>query len=153
MSWEKPSPAQVWRAIETYLAVAYGRAAPPAAVRTRLDALRSADEATFYDNASLERDAKEQPAAKYALRLGNPVYPHMKLVIEPSPDGRSHLFRADTHDQHVRPAPESKEHAMFCQLMDANQKFAQAIDDGWAKAGVPTFKEYLRRDLERRGAG
>ena len=85
MSWEKPTPAEVWRAIETYLAAAYGRAAPPAAVRTRLELLRASEDTTFYDNESLERDANEQPAKKYALRLGNPVYPHMKLVIEPSP--------------------------------------------------------------------
>jgi hypothetical protein len=74
----------------------------------------------------------------------------MKMAIEPAPDGRTFLFRADTHDQHVRPAPESKEYAMFCELMKMNQQMASAIETAWSAAGVPTFKDYLRHDLESR---
>ena len=152
MPWEKPTPADVFKAIEVYLPAAYGGGAPPAAVRARLDGLRSASEAEFFANPAFERDKNEAEPKRYALRLGNRVYPHMKLIIEPSPDGQSHLFRADTHDQHVRPPPESKEYAMFCQLAEMNQKIAETIDAAWASAGVPTFKEFLRRDLRRRAA-
>ena len=39
---------------------------------------------------------------------------------------------------------------MFCQLMEANRKSADAIEHAWTDAGLPTFKEYLRQDLARR---
>jgi hypothetical protein len=41
---------------------------------------------------------------------------------------------------------------MFCQLAEMNQKIAGAIDTAWERQGVPTFKEYLKRDLQRRAA-
>ena len=77
----------------------------------------------------------------------------MKLVIEPTPDARGHMFRADTHDKHIRPSPQSKEYQMFCQLMENNQRLSEAIESGWEKAGLPTFKQYLRNDLARRASG
>lgn len=149
MPAENPSPAQVWRAIEVYLQAAYPGPAP-SAVRTRLEALRNTSDTDFFNSDIFERDKNDPNSSKRSLRLGNRVYPHMKMVIEPSPDGRSQLFRADTHDRHVRPAPESKEYAMFCQLMEMNQQLASAIETAWSIAGVPTFKDYLRRDLAAR---
>ena len=38
----------------------------------------------------------------------------------------------------------------FTQLMENNQKVAQAIEQGWADQHLPTFKTYLREDLARR---
>jgi len=85
-----------------------------------------------------------------AVRLGNYVYPHMKLVIEPRPDGRGYLFRADTHDRHVRVPPSSPEYAVFQELMEKNQKLAEGIEHAWATEGLPTFRTFLREDLARR---
>jgi len=149
MPWQKPAPSDVWRAVDVYLQHAYAGAQPPAAVRARLDKLRAAGDEHFFDSDLLERDVKESPT-KLSLRLGNRAYPHMKLVIESSPDGAAHFFRADTHDRHCCPAPDSKEYAMFCELMEANRKAADEIEHAWADAGLPTFKEFLRQDLERR---
>jgi hypothetical protein len=74
----------------------------------------------------------------------------MKMVIERSPDGRSHLFRADTHDRHIRPKPDSREYAAFTELMKMNQTLAEQIEGDWAERGLNTFKSYLRRDLASR---
>ena len=153
MEWQKPSPEEVWRAVDVYIHCAYGDGSPSTMVKSRVDALRASDEKSFYDSKSLERDASESPPQKYALRLGNRFYPHMKLVIEPTPDAAGHMYRADTHDKHIRPAPDSKEYAMFCELMENNQKLAEAIESAWEKEGLPTFKQYLRADLARRAAG
>jgi hypothetical protein len=71
-------------------------------------------------------------------------------VIERSPDGRAHLFRADTHDRHIRPKPESREYAAFTELMKQNQSLAEQIEAAWAERGLNTFKSYLRRDLASR---
>jgi hypothetical protein len=152
MAWSKPTVPQVWSAVEAYLASAYGGAAPPSAVRDRLASLRAAADADIYDSPVFERD-EARPPTRYSLRLGNKVYPHMKLVIERAPDGRGHLFRADTHDKHIRPTPSSREGRAFAELMAMNQKFAEAIEAEWANRGLATFKQFLREDLARRGAG
>ena len=147
-----PSIDQVLSAIDTYLAAAYPNGAAPAAVQARVSKLRAIVQVNeFYTSDALERDPPNAPR-KWRLRLGNPVYPHMKLVIEPHPDGQGYLFRADTHDQHVCPKPDSREYAMFCQLMEQNRTIASAIEHAWTDRGVPTFKSYLQEDLARRTA-
>lgn len=150
MDWQKPTPAEVNRAIDVYLLNAYD-GEPPAAVRARRDALRAVSAGEFYTCAVVERDAGPEPR-RYRIRLGNQFYPHMKLVIERSPDGRRGLFRADTHDQHCCPDPSSREYAPFCQLMEMNQKVSQKIESAWERENVPTFKTFLKEDLARRKA-
>jgi hypothetical protein len=152
MAWSKPSVPQVWSAVEIYLRLAYGGAAPPSAVRDRLASLRATGDADFYDSPVFERD-DARPPTRYALRLGNKIYPHMKLVIERAPDGRTHLFRADTHDKHIRPNVNSREGRAFAELTKANQQFSESIEAEWSQRGIATFKQFLRDDLARRGVG
>ena len=151
MAWSKPSVSQVWSAVEVYLQLAYGGAAPPSAVRDRLASLRATGDADFYDSPVFERD-EARPTTRYSLRLGNKLYPHMKLVIERAPNGRGHLFRADTHDKHIRPAPNSREARVFAELMKMNQHFSESIEAEWANRRLATFKQFLRDDLARRTA-
>jgi hypothetical protein len=152
MAWTRPTAAEFWRAVEVYLATAYAAKPPPAAVVQRLDLVRAAaNEDEFYAGKSFERDASTPPA-KYSIRLGNPSYPHMKMIIEPAPDGVGHLFRVDTHDAHCLPPPTSKEYAMVCALIEANGKMAAAIENAWRAADVPTFRGFLQADLARRAA-
>ena len=74
----------------------------------------------------------------------------MKLSIDMRPDQGGFLFRADTHDRHICPSPASKDYATFRELMEKNQKLAQNIEAAWGEGGLPTFKSYLKQDLERR---
>jgi len=141
---------QVWKAIETYLAIAYP-GPPPSAVRSRLETLHSLSDEDFFESPIFEKDSPTHPT-RYSLRLGNRLYPHMKLLVERSPDKQGFLFKADTHDKHICPLPTSREFASFKQLMETNEKLAQAIEAKWAKESVPTFKTYLREDLARRQA-
>ncbi len=150
MSWELPTPTHLWLAIELYLSLAYD-AAPPLAVRGRLETLRPAAPGEIFQLPIFERTPPEGPT-KYSLRLGNRFYPHMKLVIERSPDGMHALFRADTHDRHVQPAAGSAEAAAFADLARKNQELAQKIETAWDQNHLPTFKQYLREDLARRKA-
>jgi hypothetical protein len=161
MGWHKPEPALVWRAVNTYLSIAYDGpsgaagvpAGTPSAVKSRLESLRLAPSSDFYASPVFERDNAASPTpTKFSLRLGNRHYPHMKLVIDRSPDGHGHLLRADTHDAHCRPAPGSRDYHVFSQLMDRNREVAERIEAAWEEQGVPTFKAYLRDDLARRKA-
>jgi hypothetical protein len=148
MIWQPPDPADLWRAIDLYLSIAYP-ASPPTAVRSRLESLRAALPESLYASPSFERLPPASPT-KLSLRLGNYFYPHMKLVIERAPDGSRPLFRADTHDRHVQPAPDSPEAAAFAQLSRENQSLSQRIEAAWDEHGLPTFKGFLREDLARR---
>jgi hypothetical protein len=159
MAWQKPEPNMVWRAITSYLAIAYeGPPGPngipantPSAVKSRLESLRLAPTsvADFFASPVFERDSASNPG-KFSLRLGNRHYPHMKLVVERSPDARGHLFRADTHDAHCRPAPGSRDFFVFSQLMEKNREVAEQIEASWEEQNISTFKAYLREDLARR---
>ena len=159
MAWHKPEPARVWQAVAIYLAQAYEGppatngvpASTPSAVRARLESLRMVAPTDFYASPVMERDNPAHPT-RFALRLGNRHYPHMKLVIERSPDGQGHLLRADTHDAHCRPAAGSRDYHVFCKLMDQNREVADAVESAWEAQGFPTFKAYLRDDLARRKA-
>jgi len=148
MAWQPPAPSQTWRAIETYLSHAY-QTLPPLAVRNRLDQLRAAGENDFYQVPAFERAGGEE-ITRYSLRLGNRFYPHMKLLIEKSPDGVGALFGADTHDRHVQLPPGSPEAAAFAELVARNIEVARAIEAAFEEQGLPTFKQYLRDDLARR---
>ena len=151
MTWHKPSPPDVLKAIEVYVSVAYD-ATLPSAVRSRIETLKSLAVEEFFQSPIFERDVPIHPK-RLAVRLGNRAYPHMKLVIERSPDGASHLFRADTHDRHVCPEPGSRDYAAFKQLMEANQVISSSVEAAWADQHLPTFKTYLRDDLAKRAGG
>jgi hypothetical protein len=121
-------------------------------VNSRVQALREAEPLTIFNSAAFEKEPKEEPT-RLALRLGNRSYSHMKLVIERSPDGRGHLFRADTHDRHILPSVGSRDYEPFRALMEQNRRIAAAIETEWESRGLATFKQYLREDLARRRAG
>lgn len=148
MIWRKPTRSDVLRAVEIYLSVAYPDE-PPSAVRARLETLRSMPDEELYDSAVLEHERVLRPSV-YKLRMGNPFYPHMRLIIERAPDG-GYLFRVDTHDRHCAPPTKSRDYASFCKLMERNQLVAQQIEAAWAAAGIRTFQGYLKGDLVRRG--
>jgi hypothetical protein len=137
------------QAIDLYLRQSYGDE-PPVTVRSQLAVLKTWGGPFFRAPVFV---ADDQPQGKrYSMRLGNRHYPHMKLRIEPSPDGSRYLFRADSHDRHVCPPTTSPEYEAFRDLMEKNQKMVESVENAWAEAGVPTFKTYLREDLARRRA-
>ena len=88
-----------------------------------------------------------------ALRLGQPMYPHMKLVVEfcgSGGAGSGAMFRVDTHDKHLHAPPGSPDEAWLLKLRLSNKDVTERIEAAWAAAGVPTFKGFLRRQLEER---
>ena len=150
MDWKKPDHAELMRAVTAYLRAAYADAPVPKSVGAKFDVLMAAGDAV-YSNPAFETDTT-QPGLRLSVRLGNRAYPHMKMVIERSPDGQGHLFRADTHDRHIRPQPGTRDYDAFTQLMVENGQLAEAIEAEWERAAVPTFKSFLRDDLARRTA-
>jgi hypothetical protein len=145
-----PDPQDVLRAVDVYVAVAYGPEPMPLTVQSQLAVLRSW-KGPFFRSPVIASDGGTPPK-RYSIRLGNRNYPHMKLAIERSPDGQGYLFRPDTHDVHCCPPAGHPEYAAFREMMEKNQELATRIEHALADAGLPTFKTYLQQDLARRQA-
>ena len=144
MAAVEPAPEQIRKAIETFLYIAYEGVEPPLVVQSQLATLKA------WKGAFLSAPVFAKLPGRYSMRLGNKFYPHMKLVMEPSPDQKQWLFRADTHDRHCCPPADAPEYDEFCKLMEKNQRVSERIESTWAEQGLPTFKTYLREDLARR---
>jgi hypothetical protein len=149
MPSELPDRDTVLKAVDIYMAHAWDHE-PAVHVRSLLSTLRTWGGKLYACPCFVKNDAN--PPTRYAMRLGNRQYPHMKLVIELAPDGQTWLFKADTHDRHCCPPDGAAEHAPFCNLMEQNQRIASAVESAWAEAKLPTFKSWLREDLDRRKA-
>jgi hypothetical protein len=144
-----PDPEQVHRAIDVYLNTAY-TGELPLRVRSQMKVL-GAWHGKFFRCSVFAHDDQDPPT-RYYIRLGNPFYPHMKLAVELPPGGDRFVYRVDTHDRHCCPAPGANEYSEFCDLMAKNKEVADRIESAWDAAGVPTFKAYLKEDLQRRHA-
>lgn len=136
------------RAVALFLEHAYD-GPPPPQIAARVEVLESPIAQPFYERSPFEREPPEAPE-RYALRLGNRHYPHMKLVIERLPTLPHWFFRADTHDQHVQVDPSDPDWEAFQELVARNHAIAAAIESAWDRADIDTFKRFLRRDLEAR---
>ena len=148
MPCKLPEPAQFHKAIDIYLAHAYPTA-PPLTVRSMMNLLKTwAGE--FYASPAFARTG-DPACPRLTVRLGNSAYPHMKLALEPAPDGQSYLFKADSHDKHLCPAQNDPDYGAFMDLRAKNQKIVEKIEGAWAQSGIPTFKTFLQADLAQRG--
>ena len=147
---------QLQNAIGIYLRFAYPSGEVPKAVQERADAIRA-----LAANAAVSADLLEpMSCAKgtaYALRLGQPMYPHMKLVVEPAVCETAGpevglFFRVDSHDRHLHAAPGSPDAEWLSLVRASNKALTDQIECAWSAADIPTFKDYLRRQLAARKA-
>ena len=148
MQVERPDPTDVMRAVDSYMKVAYGDDAVPAHVRSQLAVLETW-KGDFFRSPAIASDGGTPPR-RYSIRLGNRHYPHMKLAIERSPDGKAYLFRADSHDAHCCPPADRPEYEAFREMMERNRVIVSSVEEAWAAEGLTTFKLYLQQDLARR---
>jgi hypothetical protein len=148
------------QALDIYLRLAYPAGAP-SAVQSRLVPLRD-----LPADADVPLDLLEQSvpnsAASLAVRLGQPLYPHMKLVFDPCPRAASStpksstcrgfdfLLRVDAHDQHLHAPPGSPDATWLATIRQSNKELVEKIEATWSAASLPTFKDYLRFQLAAR---
>jgi hypothetical protein len=149
------------QALDLYLRLAYPNGAPPE-VQTHLDPLRKLPPEGAVPLDLFEKSIPNS-ANSLALRLGQPLYPHMKLVIDPCPHaaaaaaagsstcrGYDFLLRADAHDRHLHAPAGSPDAAWLASIRQSNKELVEKIEAAWSAAGIPTFKDYLRSQLAAR---
>ncbi|HUO08887.1 MAG TPA: hypothetical protein VM008_11340 [Phycisphaerae bacterium] len=148
------------QAIELYVQYAYPNGTLPPAVQERAKAIRDLSPSQNVPESLLEKESGASLHG-YALRLGQPLYPHMKLIIEPAPadptssalpNAIPFLLRVDSHDRHLHAAPGSPDEAWLSNIRASNKQVGERIEAAWSQHGLPTFKDYLRSQLAARKA-
>jgi len=145
-----PTGEQIGQAVEEYISLAYG-GDPPEKIKSLLPRDNCHPE-SYLMGDKVERD---RPAAgidevrSFTLRLGNPVYPNMKLRISRVPKGSSFVFSVDSHDAFLQAPPGSSDAELLRQVKDHNAGLARKIESAWDAAGLPTQKAYLRRKIRQ----
>jgi len=150
-----PSLADMRLAIELYLSKAYPDSSPSRGVAATLQRLDEASDAGFFYSPVWELDG-EHPPWQMSLRLGNYLYPHMKLVLEPTPDGLGYLFRVDPHDRHVLASAPGNVCEAFRLLVYSDAAIAEEIEAAWELHGLATTKVFVAlhsNDYAHLGAG
>ncbi len=149
MSSSVPAPisaGMLKQAINVYIQLAYPGGIPPV-IQQRIDPIAPLVDTDLVPEDHFEVMQKEPRLL--ALRLGQPMYPHMKLVIEPNPSG-GFLLRADAHDTHLHAPPGSPDEKFLTMIRAANKELTEKIEAAWVAQGLPTFRQYLRDQLEKR---
>ena len=139
------------RAVQIYITQAYAGQTLPAPVQEREARVMALDVADPV-STDLFEPGSAPGAEAYELRLGQPMYPHMKMIIENRPAGPGVIFRADAHDTHLHAPPDSADAPLLAKLRVSNQQMVEKIEAAWVAAGVPTFRDYLRQELADRRA-
>ena len=151
-----PTSQQLRLAVRLYVQHAYGGDVSPAAAGC-LPPQPDCEDQDFQPSAWLMGDAVERTPAdapleavrSFALRLGNAVYPHMKLRLSHPPNDAIYLFSVDSHDEFLCAPPGSSEHQQVEELKRHNAALAATIMTALDHAGLPTERAYLRQKIEQ----
>jgi hypothetical protein len=144
-----PPAGQIRRAVELYLARAYS--APCPAPVAGLIPPEDFDPCQWLMDERFERDPADAPLAQvrsFILRLGNDLYPHMKLRISRPPRAVQFVFSVDSHDAFLHASPGSKDYELLEELKRHNAALAESIHAAWDLGGLPTERNYLRQKLQ-----
>jgi len=146
-----PTSEEISEAIEVYMRQAYGENRPASALNRIPD--KGFDVASYLAGDSVERspcgDDGCNCGGSYLIRLGNAMYPHMKLKLAYVPGQVAWVFSVDSHDAMLQ-APEGSPDASGLQeLKDFNAQLAEKIEAQWEQAGLMTLKGLLRRRIQQ----
>jgi hypothetical protein len=146
-----PSSEEIHRAVEIYLRHAYG-GEPPEHVSDLLppEGAFSPKDWIFQEMAEREPETDNLSELKtVAFRLGNALYPNMKLRLSRPPQDPVFLFSVDSHDAMLLAPEGSPDHKMLEELKTHNAKVAEAIHAEWDHADLPTERTYLRKKIRQ----
>jgi len=135
------------QAVTIYLPVAYpgGGWSQVVGERARLPAGRRGAE--LLADERFERVPPQAPleqAARFNLRLGNAVYPNMKLGLDRVSQTDEFVLVVDTHDKLLASAIQEGEREKYRALLEHNRRVQEEVERAWTAAGLPTFERYLR---------
>jgi CheY-like chemotaxis protein len=134
MRLEALTVGQLREVIKVYGKVAFEEASGELPVLEGEDSSPIRDALSLFLDESLREG--ELATHRYTLRLGNPRYPFMKLVLQEHLVEGEFFFEVDTHDQMFELAGD--EAHKFARLKRYNLEVKQAVEEAWSHAGLPT---------------
>lgn len=153
-SSDNPSPPPdartLRKAVRIYLDHAYPQGAPPAAEGFMPPA--GADIADWLMGDLVERTAPADPfdrVRSFALRIGNQMYPHMKLRLSRVGARGRFVLTVDSHDAFLCAEPGGGDEAALESLQRHNASVVSAAVAAMDAAGLPTERNFLREQIRR----
>ena len=143
-----PDVGQLREAVGIFLAHAYPQG-PPAAAE-RFMPTEDADPRRWLMGELVERKEPDAPLERvrsFSLRIGNSLYPHMKLRLTRVGDPGACVMTVDSHDAMLHAPPESDDFAELESLKRHNAAVALAIVEAMDAAGLPTDRSFLRERI------
>lgn len=132
------------KAVALYLRFAYtGADKLPARARVEIDPHVGLQDVL----AGFERDTG-CAAGRHVLRLGNHVYPHMKLAVERARPGGRWYLAVDCHDGALGDCA-ARDRDAWEGVRLQNAAIKAAIETAWAMEGLPTVRRNVTRMVER----
>ena len=156
MNVSSPSPglppiADIRQAAEIYIDQAYPDARPPEVQQFLPDA--DVDPATWLMSGLAERAPSDydplDQVRSFALRIGNRLYPNMKLRISRPPNSSCAVFHVDAHDAMLKAPAGSTDHVALQDIKAHNAELTARITAAWEAAGLLTERAYLRQEIAR----
>jgi len=145
-----PPHAEIRQAVQLYLDFAFGRHVPEQAGRFLPG--DGCDVGAWLMGDVAERDPANAPidaVRSFALRIGNSLYPNMKLRLSRPPRDKVFLFSVDSHDAFLHAEPGSPDCAPLEELKRHNAALTGRILSAWDMAGLPTERNYLRQKVQQ----
>ena len=145
-----PSADHLRRAVAIYVSLAYPSEKPTALQRFELPEGADAGDWLMTDVAERSPDehAPRESVRSFALRLGNWLYPNMKLRVSRPPNGCSTVFHVDAHDAMLKAPPGSPDQLSLQEVKAHNADLVSRITDAWERDGLLTERTYLRQAIE-----
>ncbi len=147
-----PSTSDIATLLRLYLEFAYeGNTPEPIAQKATPPQLDVDVEAWLMSDVT-ERTPPNVPiedVRSFALRLGNAVYPHMKLRFSRPPSDDVLIASVDSHDAMLQAPDGSPDAAALEELKTYNAELGQRINCEWGQEGLLTEHEYMRRKIQQ----
>jgi CheY-like chemotaxis protein len=134
---DRIGPETFERAVRIYLEEAWGTERVEERWPTdRLEGASPDEIVGHFEDESRRRGA--EGLRRYVLRLGNPAYPHMKLVFQEVLIPGEFFFAVDTHDD-MELKPDLPGFSEWLELKEGNREIKARIEGRWREdPGVPT---------------
>jgi hypothetical protein len=147
-----PTATEIASLFDIYLEYAYEGNIPPAvSAKLTLPGI-DAEVADWLMSDRTERTPPNVPIEEvraFAVRLGNVVYPHMKLRFSRPPADDVLIASVDSHDAMLKAPEGSPDFAALEELKAFNAELGRKINSAWGEAKLLTEHEYLRRKIRQ----
>jgi hypothetical protein len=147
-----PSASDIAMLLRLYLSFAYEGNTPEILGQKAIPPQVDADVEAWLMSEVTERTPPSVPiedVRSFALRLGNAVYPHMKLRFSRPPSDDVLIASVDSHDAMLQAPEGSPDSSALEELKSYNAELGQRINCEWAQAGLLTEHEYMRRKIQQ----